>query len=332
VKQSAPSGAGAGEAYPWAAVTGRQAPAAQPGRGGRSRVWPRVALAGLLAVAAVAYATLLRPAPPSRQPVLVEDLSVGHLAGRRLAVTVTVVNEHPDVKAARVWWLLAVPGRGPEWDRRAYRSSVRSLELKPGEKEDLVWDEEAQVPAGLYALSAWVHVEGVNGFNHEDGHVGPDVDIEAAVAGGGADGPAGGSLLRSGPPRFGVEVAGVEAPTVLTAPSPKTPPSKASSPASVVVHNPTEQTQRALVRWGVFSIVENVPSDWWRQPAAWWGKPEAVDLAPGETRTITLGDLDVTEPGRYGMRVVLDTTAREAGGPLDDVAVAVPLEVHAAKL
>ena len=315
VKQSAPSGAG--EAYPWDTVTGRQAPPTPP-EGRSSGIRLQVVAAGLLALAAVAYATFLRPAPPTRQPVLVEDLSVGHPGGRRLAVTVTVVNEHPDAKTARVWWLLAVPGDGPEWDRRAFRSSVRSLELQPGEKEDLVWDEDAQVPEGLYAMSAWVHVEGVNGFNHEDGHVGPDVDI-----GPDPDGTSGESLLRSGPPRFGVEVASVEAPTVL----PGNRAAGASKAATVVVSNPTGQTQRALLRWGVFSIVENVPSDWWRQPAAWWGEPKPVDLAPGETKEITLGDVGVAEPGRYGVHVLLDTTAREAGGPFDDVALPVPLDV-----
>ncbi len=285
----------------------------------------RVALAGLLAVAAVGYATLLRPDPPARQPVLVEDLSVRHLDGRRLAVTVNVLNEHQEAKTARVWWLLAVPGDGPEWDRRAYRSSVRSLELMAGDEADLVWEEDAQVPAGLYAVSAWVHVEGANGFTHEDGHVGTDVDI-----GPDTDAPPGEGLLRSGPPRFGVEVTSVVAPTVLTAEPAAGQAGRTSAAATAVVTNPTGQTQRGLVRWGVFSIVENVPIDWWRHPAAWWGKPVSVDLAPGETKRIELGDLGVTEPGRYGVRVLLDTTAREAGGPLDDVAVPIPLDVPAA--
>ena len=41
-----------------------------------------------------------------------------------------------------------------------------------------------------------------------------------------------------------------------------------------------------------------------------------------------LGDVGVAEPGRYGVRVLLDTTAREAGGPLDDVAVPTPIDVR----
>ncbi|MEA2842886.1 MAG: hypothetical protein QOJ69_557 [Actinomycetota bacterium] len=325
MKQSAPSGAG--QAYPWDAVTGRDTPAAPAtsagGRGSRASL--HVVLAGLLAVAAVGYTTLLRPDPPVRQPVLVEDLSVAHLSGRRLAVTVTVLNEHREAKTARVWWLLAVPGNGPEWDRRAYRSSVRSLELMPGDEADLMWEEEAQVPEGLYAVSAWVHVEGANGFTHEDGHVGADIDV-----GPDTDAPPGESLLRSGPPRFGVEVTSVAAPTVVPAKPTRPQAPRPSAAATAVVTNPTGQTQRGLVRWGVFSIVENVPIDWWRQPAAWWGEPKAVDLAPGETKEVALGDLGVTEPGRYGVRVMLDTTAREAGGPLDDVAVPVAVDVLAA--
>ena len=269
----------------------------------------------MVAVAAVAYATLLRPEPPSRKPVLVKALSVADRDGRRLAVSITVVNEHTEAKTARVWWLLAVPGRGPEWDRRAYRSSVRSLHLRPGEEMTVAWDEEAQVPPGLYSTSAWVHVEGANGFTHEDGHVGEDVEVGPAVAGEAGDGP----MLRAGPPRFGVEVADVAAPAALPA---------RSAEVSAVVRNPSDQIQRTLLRWGVFPIVENVPSDWWRQPAVWWGEPKAVDLDPGQTAEVTLGDLGVTEPGRYGVRLILDTTAREAGGPLDDVALPTPLEVE----
>ena len=317
VEQSAP--AGASEAYPEAtAASGLRRTLGHP-----ARTAVHVALAAVVAAAAVAYATVLRPSAPSRQPVLVEDLAVGDLDGRRLAVTVTVASEHRDRKIARVWWLLAVPGGGPEWDRRAYRSSVRSMELAPGEEASTSWDQEAEVPPGLYTVSAWVHVEGANGFNHEDGRIGADVEI------GPDPGPVRGeSLLRAGPPRFGVGIERVDGPHVLSGPPGSG--STMSGEASVVVRNPTDQTYRAILRWGVFPVVENVPMDWWRQPAAWWGPPQALDVPPGESRQVTLGDVGVAEPGRYGMRVLLDTAAREAGGALDDVAVPTPLDVREA--
>jgi len=98
----------------------------------------------------------------------------------------------------------------------------------------------------------------------------------------------------------------------------------------VVVRNPGDQTHRAVLRWGVYPVVENIPSDWWRHPAAWWGEPVGVDLAPGETREVTLGDIGASEPGRYGLRVLLDSTARDTGGPLDDVSVAAPFVIEPA--
>ena len=285
-----------------------------------------VAVAAAVAFAAVAYVTSLRPVPPSRTPVVVDAMSVGDRDGRRLEVTVTVVNKHHERKAARVWWLLAVPGRGPEWDRRAYRSSVRSLELAPGEKADLAWDQDAPVPPGLYAVSAWVHVEGANGFNHEDGHLGPAIVVGADVDGQGVARVAAESLLRAGPPRFGVGIEQVVAPTEQPAETGGSPAATSGAgPVTVIVRNPTEQIHRTMVRWGVFPVAEKVPSDWWRLSSAWWGAPVAVDLGPGESREVALGDVGVAEPGRYGLRVLLDTTAREAGGPLDDVAVASPL-------
>ena len=305
VNQSAPVGA-----------TGVYPEGAGPGGSPRARRGIRLSvhlgLALALAVGAVAYATVLRPVPPARQPVLIEDLAVADLGGRRLDVTITVVNEHREPKTARVWWLLAVPGGGPEWDRRAYRSSVTSLELAPGQQAALPWHDDAQVPPGVYTISAWVHVEGDTGFIHEDGRLGDLVDIE----------PAAGTRARqpcSVPPRPDSASGSTASPRPCSRARPAT--------ASAVVHNPSDEVHRMLLRWGVFAVVENVPSDWWREPAVWWGTPLAVDLEPGETREVTLGDVGVTVPGRYGVRVLLDPTARETGGPFDDVAVATPLQV-----
>ncbi len=298
VDESAP--AGAAESYPEAG----------PRRRFRLGGVAHVAFSAVLAVGAVAYATVLRPGAPPRTPVRVEEVTAAVVGSRQLAVTVTVRNTNPEAKTARVWWLLAVPGTGPEWDRRAYRSSARTVALDPGGTADLAWDEGAQVPGGLYAVSAWVHVEGANGFTHEDGRVATVVDVGAPV-----DGEPGDALLRAGPPRFHVNVAQVTAPAA------------AGRPASVVLRNATDHAQRGLVRWGVFPVVENVPSDWWRHPATWWGRSVAVDLEPGEMREVVLGVLAVGQTGRYGLRVVLDSTARDAGGPLDDVALPTPVVV-----
>jgi hypothetical protein len=260
-----------------------------------------VALALVAAIGAVAYATVLAPDPPAPHPVRVRAVTARPVDERLLDVTVAVANEHPDRKTARVWWLLSVPGRGPEWERRVYRSSVRPLTLARGERAELRWSEEAPVPSGTYVVSAWVHVEGPHGFTHEDGEVGGRVRVTS--------GP--GDLLRTGPPRFGVAVIAVDT---------------RAAAATVVVQNSSTETQRARLRWAAFPAEDTVGTDWWRTPAAVWGRSLPVDLAPGETREVRLDDLGTLPPGRYGLRFVLDSTAREAGGAFDDVAVASPVE------
>lgn len=259
----------------------------------------RLAGAALLASAVVALSVASLPTERRPSPVRLGLLTAGFGDAGRYDVTAPVTNTEASSRQARVWWLLAVPGAGPEWGRRAYQSSVQSLLLGPGQTRMVRWSESAPVPPGTYLLSAWVHVDDFNGFVHSDRSA--DIVVRSE----------GSPLLRHSPPRFGTRITNVDV--------------RASSGSGgkpvleVGVDNPTAQARRGEVRVGVIPIVtEQVGPAWWRESPALIGAATSIEVAAHTSARVSMEVLAGVPPGRYAVVVLLESAGGELGPPLDE--------------
>src|SRR2546426_1881355 len=77
---------------------------------------------------------------PSAPTVQLESVDTSTRGGA-VAVTAQVWNTRSSLATTQVSWVLAAPGKGSAWERRVYRSAARIVQLAPGSRETLTWDE-----------------------------------------------------------------------------------------------------------------------------------------------------------------------------------------------
>lgn len=266
-----------------------------------------VAIPALVALAAI-LPVIVSPRDGEKDPPLqLIDVAAVPTDEQGYEVSSRVFNERDGPRRGRVWWLLATPGEGPDWSRRVYRSSVTAVLVPARSSVPVHWNEQAPVPSGTYELSAWVHVEGANGFVHSDHQMIATVRSRAEP----------GSLLREGPPRFAVSIDRV---TVE-----RSAESSGSVSAEVVLRNPTSALQRTQVRAGVVPAGEAVTADWWRRSPVAFGPTMAVSLPSQSSETVTVEGVPEVSRGRYAVVIVLEPEGGSSGDPLDEVAVASPI-------
>ncbi len=268
----------------------------------RFRARGHVALAAAVAGAALLQILVVRPAPAT-SALQVRTVSATPSAGGSIDVSVQVTNPRSRPVTARIWWLLAPPGPGGEWDRRAYQSAVRPLVVGPDSSVDLKWTEAALLPQGEYVLSAWAHVPGPGGFVHASGKV-------AASKVGISSSP----LLRAGPPRFDMSITGVV-----------TNRENADSShvhASVSLLNAADSPRRAHVQLSLGTVVGAGDPAWWRAAPAWTTDEVTVEVAAGARAVVPVEGRAVVPPGEYLVRATLVDAAPDIEGPIDEVAVA----------
>ena len=228
--------------------------------------------------------------------------------GRNVEVAVKVLNPNPQARIGRVWWIIATPGVGGEWERRAYRSSVRTVDLEPGKEMSIRWREHLMVPTGRYVVSAWVHALGPEGFKHADGRIGASLEV----------GPGTDSVRRAGPPTLGVHVSTVAAEVDLSDP--------AHVLARTEIANTSGTERRVLVRMGLASVAHRDDPYWWRVPPAWAGEAMPLNLpSRGSTSVALDGRIMDLPSGEYAVRVTVADAMADPDGPIDEVSVVEPV-------
>jgi len=204
-------------------------------------------------------------------------------------VTLQVRNTEGSRQSGRVWWLLAAPGEGSPWSRRAYQSALSQVDLKAKKAVTLVWEEQVQLPLGSYELSAWSHVKQDTGFAHSD--------AELATSGSLHIRPRSPDVLRRGPSRGGVAILGGR-----VAVASKTP---GVVQGEVRLENQTGQVQKGRLRWTLAPMGDGVSADWWRLGPSLLTGEEDVNVPSRSSSLAPFKQSLRPPPGRYALRVTL---------------------------
>jgi hypothetical protein len=261
-----------------------------------------VALTAAVAGAALLQVLVVRPAPAT-SVLQVRSVSATPSQDGSIDVAVQVTNPRSSPVTARIWWLLATPGPGGEWERRAYQSAVRALIVSPESSVNLNWTEAALVPKGDYVLSAWAHVPGPEGFVHASGKV---ADSKVGIGSG--------ALLRAGPPRFDMSITGVVANRDTS--------DSSHLDATVSLLNAADSPRRAHVQVALGPVAGAGDPAWWRAAPAWTTDEVTVEIAAGSRAVVPVKGRAVVPPGQYIVRASLVDAAPNIEGPIDEVAVA----------
>lgn len=253
---------------------------------------------GIVAIGALGQA-LLMPQAQAGPSVRIRGVSAS-MTPDGIDVSVQVANPRHERATARVWWLLAPPGKGGEWDRRAYQSAVRPLVVEAGTSTDLEWKEPVLVPEGDYVLSAWAHVPGVGGFVHASGKLaGAMVTVGKSA------------LLRSSPPRFDMSIAGVS--STGTADDPRV------VDAVVSLINTADSPRRGHVRLALGPVTAPGDPAWWRAAPAWVSGEVTVEVAAGARSEVRVRGVATVPPGQYLARATLLDPVPDLDGPIDEI-------------
>lgn len=260
----------------------------------------------VVVVATVVQAIALRASSGS-VPLEVSSFTATANEERGVEASVTVTNNENHAAEGKVGWLLATPGKGPEWDRRAYQSSVRSVTVPAGESATVRWSEAALLPPGSYVASAWAHVPGPGGYVPSDSRVQGLLRFRAT------DGP----LLRAAPPRF--DVRGVDLRASVSGGHPR------RLDAVVTVTNDADASRRVIVRVELSAVRNGGDPFWWRAPALWSSRPTPMQLEARQTSETKFAEPVAIPAGTYVVRAVVEDLTPDVDGPLDELALAAPV-------
>jgi hypothetical protein len=218
--------------------------------------------------------------------------------GHSILVSVSVTNVQSATRSGTVWWLLSPPGLEPAWQHDVYQSAVDPVVLRPGETANLQWTEDALIPDGFYALSAWAHVKDANGqFVHSDGKSVPALYIATSANSS--------SLLRHSAPANGV---------MIKAARPQTDEGACPSVhLTVTIQNTSDRSETTGFRWELTPIAGSLPR-WWEAPVVFSGGQKELTIAPGQVVTEAIDHVLPVElqlnPIDYGVRLSLDTQGK----------------------
>jgi len=267
---------------------------------------------------------LASPTPPLRITRASSSLATD---GVTLTVEVDIVNVDSERQTGRVWWQLATTTQpGKIWERRAYESSFRRVDLSADGAATLTWTEQALVPAGPYEVQAWAEVSRRDRFAPSDGMIGvpPVVKIEPSTTG----------LLRRGPPVGDVVVTSaatrVEAlPPAGTGNVVDLRNGSSVAPSfvlrsDVTLESRSREPRSGWLRWSVSGLDGRDLTSWWRSPdSSPPGRYQEIGLQPGQDLVVHLEEQRAMSPGTYLLRVSLDITgsppANETGDRFEDV-------------
>ena len=258
-----------------------------PSRSVRRRAVPLALVVAL----GVVLLTLYRFAPFGSETPTVLGVGAIEVAddGGSLHVTTSVTNPSRDSTVARVFWLLASPGDGPEWDRRAYQSGMQTLRLGGGETLPLAWSERPAVPPGSYQLSAWAHTPGRAGFGHAGTARGPVVTVDIRP-----------DLFRARPVPEGMRVTSAAGNVEGWGPS--------TLAATIEVVNRSDRPQTADLRVSLVPLGDRPLDSWWRTEDTVVVDQRPVALGPGQSTRVSVERRSALAPGDYLLRATLESS------------------------
>ncbi len=228
--------------------------------------------------------------PPLSAPILVTGVSA-RVAGDASTITVevNVRNTTSVAQQGRVWWQLTTPsGAAGAWDRRIYESAFRSVDLAPGSETRLTWSEQPQVVAAAYGVDAWARVSRGGSSVPSDGLSAlPPVQLDPGRL----------DLLRRGPPRAGVAVAGLNV--------------AGERSLEVRLENRSDKTEQGWLRWtladpGDRALDDPELGDWWRWAGSEESRFQHFVLGAGDTVVLPLLPAPILGPGDHGVRISLE--------------------------